>query len=73
MKKLFFSSMLFFSGIIIMLAIYITSIFDQWNYDGIEGFWGFVLGTNSLFLLLISSVFIIFGFYTSYKEAYKNK
>jgi hypothetical protein len=42
-----FGSMLFICGFVGVLLLVSISIFKPWNYNGIEGFRGFLLGTHT--------------------------
>ncbi|MGL4336604.1 MAG: hypothetical protein ACRCST_06900 [Turicibacter sp.] len=47
MKKMFFGSMIFISGFISVFTLVVLSVFKPWSYNGVEGFYGFLLGTDT--------------------------
>ena len=73
MKKMLFGITIFISGLVGALAIFITSFFQPWSYNNIEGLLGFLLGTKSLLLFMLFIMMTFVGLFICYKEAYIRK
>lgn len=73
MKKMFFGAMLFFSGFLGILSLWITSIFKPWSYNDITGFHGFLLGTGTMPLFILSCIICAIGLVVCSIEAFFNR
>lgn len=74
MKKVLFGLVLLFCGMIGLTSIVILSVNNHpWGYNDIDGFFGFLLGSETLWFLIFSSLMFIFGLLISVYEAYFNK
>ena len=61
MKRMLLGMMLFFTGFVGMLTLCCISVFKPWNYNGIEGLRGFLLGTNTTSIFVISCIICVIG------------
>lgn len=61
MKRMLLGMMLFFAGFIGILTIKCISIFRPWDYNGIVGLHGFLLGTNTMFVFVLSCIICVIG------------
>lgn len=61
MKKMFLGSLMFVSGFIGILVLMCISIFKPWEYNGIGGFEGFLLGTDTKSFFHLYCVLFIVG------------
>lgn len=73
MKKMFLGALLFLSGFIGILALVCTSIFKPWNYNGINGFAGFLLGSETLVFFILFCVLSVTGVTICSLEAYPRR
>ena len=73
MKRMFFGGMLFVTGFIGVLLLGILSVNNPVIYNGIRGFRGFLLDTDTTFLFVISCVLCGAGFIICLVDAYFKK
>ena len=73
MKRMFFGGMLFITGFIGVLSLGIISVYNPVIYNGIGGFQGFLLDTNTTFLFVISCILCAIGFIICLVDAYFKK
>lgn len=71
MKRMVYGGILFFGGLIGFLALTITSIFMPWNYNGITGMEGFLLGTGMMSPYVLFCISAIAGFVICTIEVFK--
>lgn len=71
MKKFVFGILIFLLGLVMMILNYIYAMINPWDYNGITGILGSLLGTNTLGTFIISIIVIIFGLCICWLEAYK--
>ena len=69
-SKMVFGSLLTIVGLIWSAVTIIYAAHNPWNWNGIQGLMGSLLGTRMLFLLLIALATMIVGLVICYKEAY---
>lgn len=70
MKKMVLGVLLFFCGFIGILSLVCTSVFKPWSYNGIGGFWGFILGSGTGFFFYICLIIGIIGIIICTGEVY---
>jgi hypothetical protein len=68
---MFLGSLFFFCGFIGLLAIVCISVFNPWNYNGIGGFAGFLLGSDTLLFFLLFCILSVIGAVICSLEAFK--
>ena len=73
MKKFIFGILVFLLGLVAMILNYIYAMINPWDYNGITGILGSLLGTNTLGTFIISIIVIICGLSICWFEAYKRK
>lgn len=71
MKKFIFGILIFLLGLVMMILNYIFAMINPWDYNGITGILGSLLGTNTLGIFIFSILVIICGLYICWLEAYK--
>lgn len=69
MKKFILGGMLFVSGFIWMTILMVLSIYNPWKSNGIDGFKGFLLGTDMVGFFLIALGLIVIGLLIVFIEA----
>ncbi|MFA9556856.1 hypothetical protein ACERII_06115, partial [Evansella sp. AB-rgal1] len=69
-KKLFFGSLLLVVGIIGVLVIIVLSVNSPWSYNGIDGFLGFLLGSETITFFVLFAVMSVAGVVICFYEAY---
>ena len=67
---MFFGALLLLCGIIGVNTIVVLSIVRPWNYNGIDGLAGFLLGTNTKGIFCIFVLMSVIGIGITYFEAY---
>ncbi len=70
MKRMALGLVLFICGFIGISSLVCMSINNRFDYDGITGFRGFLLGTNSGVFFILYCVLCLAGLIISYVEAY---
>lgn len=73
MKRMFFGALLLLSGIIGMNVLVCLSIIQPWDYNGITGLIGFLLGTNTTWIFIVFLLMSFSGLGISFYEAYVRK
>jgi hypothetical protein len=73
MRKMIFGMMLFISGFIGLLYFTYLAIKNPWNYNGITGFKGFLLGTDSSLMYYTTLSMFISGILICIFEVYPIK
>jgi len=71
MKRMFAGGLLFISGFIGVFALVILSVFKPWNYNGIDGFSGFLLGTGTSWFFTLFCLMAVLGLVICLIEAYR--
>ena len=61
MKKMFLYSFIVFLGVVISLTLFGFSLAFPWGYNDIDGFTGFLLGTETVYLFFLSLAIIFIG------------
>lgn len=69
MKRFILGGMLFVSGFIWMTILMVLSIYNPWKSNGIDGFKGFLLGTDMVGFFLIALGLIVIGLLIVFIEA----
>lgn len=73
MKKIIFGATLLLCGTIGLISILTLSVQHPWDYNGITGLYGFLLGSQTLWVFLLFCVLFILGIVISFYEAYISK
>ena len=73
MKKMFFGSIFLLCGTIGLISIIALSVNNPWDYNGITGFYGFLLGSQTLWAFILFCLMFISGAFISFYEAYLSK
>ena len=73
MKKLFFGAILLLCGTIGIISIITLSIYNPWDYNGITGIYGFLLGSQTLWVFILFCLMFVSGIFISFYEAYLSK
>lgn len=73
MKKMFFGSLVFVSGLFGVALFYVNAIMHPWNYHGIDGILGSFLGTGTLIPFIASCCIVLMGLCICGYEAYFKK
>ena len=73
MKRMFFGGMLYIAGFIGILSLGIVSVYNPVIFNGISGFRGFLLDSDTTFLFIISCVLCVIGFIICLIDAYFKK
>ena len=75
MKKLFFGAIILLCETIGLTSILTLSVNQPWDYNGITGIYGFLLGSQTLWAFILFCSMFILGAFISFYEAYfiKNK
>ena len=61
MKRMLLGMMLFFAGFAGVVILSCLSVFKPWIYNGIGGLRGFLLGTDTMTVFVISCIFCSVG------------
>lgn len=73
MKKLFFGAIILLCGTIGLISIITLSVIHPWDYNGITGIYGFLLGSQTLWAFILFCFMFISGTFISFYEAYFSK
>jgi uncharacterized BrkB/YihY/UPF0761 family membrane protein len=73
MKKFYFGALLTFIGLVFAAICFIFALLNPWDYNGITGLLGSLLGTQTLLPFLISLMVLLMGLYICGKESFRNK
>ncbi|KYG90082.1 hypothetical protein MHH70_09570 [Metasolibacillus sp. FSL H7-0170] len=73
MKKMFFGSTILLCGTIGLISIIVLSVNNPWDYNGITGIYGFLLGSQTLWAFILFCLMFISGAFISFYEAYFSK
>ncbi len=73
LKKMIFGGLLFFGGLNGVIALMFASVFNPWEYNGIDGLIGFLLGTRNMFIFILFCVMNLIGTAICVYEAYIQK
>lgn len=71
MKKFIFGVLIVLIGLIFGAFCFIYAAINPWNYNGIEGIMGSLLGTHMLVPFIISIIIMLVGLSICYYEAYR--
>jgi len=72
-KKMSFGALLLMCGIMGIITIYVLSTFHPWDYNGITGFRGYLLGSKTLWTFIVSCIMSAAGITICFYEAYIRK
>ena len=73
MKRIFLGGMLFVTGFIGIFVLVILSIYNPVIFNGIRGFYGFLLDSDTLLFFAISCILCAVGLIVCVIEAYIRK
>lgn len=73
MKKMFFGALLAFCSIIEINVFVILSVIHPWDYNGITGLRGYLIGSGTTTIFALFCITFIIGMVICYNEAYKRK
>ena len=73
MKKFIFGVMLVVIGFVFTAFCFIYAVMHPWDYNGISGLKGSLLGTNTLVPFNISLITMVIGLGVCFYEAYLRK
>ncbi len=68
MKKYILGCMLFASGFIWLTILMVLSVYEPWDYNGIDGFRGFLLGTDMVGFFIVALGLVLIGLLTVLHE-----
>lgn len=71
MKKMFFGSLLIFIGLAFSITIFLIAQSKPWDYYGITGLLGSLLGERLIVPFIVSILIILTGLIICYVEAFK--
>jgi hypothetical protein len=71
MKRMFLGGLMFFSGFTGVLVLVCISIFKPWVYNGVNGFRGFLLGTDTELFFVLYCILGVIGMMICLFESYK--
>jgi len=72
-KKMFFGALLFMYGFIVKTLFAVLSFIHPWDYNNITGLRGFLLGTKTTWVFVLSCMMSIVGIVICFYEAYIRK
>ena len=70
-KKIGCGILLTIIGLVLSAFCFINAVLNPWNYNGIDGLLGSLLGTNTLIPFIISFVVMILGLVICFWRAFK--
>jgi hypothetical protein len=73
MKRMFLGGLLFLCGFIGIMTLVCISIFKPWEYNGIGGFTGFLLGSGTRSFFYFCCILGVIGIVLCTFEAYRGK
>lgn len=73
MKKMIFGGLLFFGGLLGVISLVVMTAFQPWNYNGIMGLWGALLGTGTISAFILFAIMGLVGMTICVYEAYVRK
>ncbi|MER1986654.1 MAG: hypothetical protein ABS948_12255 [Solibacillus sp.] len=73
MKKMFFGASILLCGTIGLISIIVLSVNNPWEYNRITGFYGFLLGTQTIWAFILFCLMMALGTCISCYEAYVSK
>ncbi|MFW5648305.1 MAG: hypothetical protein ACOCG5_04400 [Candidatus Alkaliphilus sp. MAG34] len=73
MKKMIFGGLIFFGGLLGVIALVVMAALSPWSYNGIGGLWGALLGTGTMSAFILFSVMGLAGLVICIYEAYVRK
>jgi len=73
MKRIFLGGMLFVTGFIGIFVLVILSIYNPVIFNGISGFYGFLLDSDTLLFYIISCILCVVGLIVCIIEAFLKK
>ncbi|MCX7951023.1 MAG: hypothetical protein N2594_03640 [Clostridiales bacterium] len=73
MKKIFLGTFISLLGFVGILTFIILSVIKPWDYNGITGLYGFLLGTKNIFNFFLFLIMFIVGIGICFYEAYIKK
>lgn len=73
MKRLIFGALVFLCGMTGILVLLVLAVNNPWDYNGITGILGFLLGSQTLFAFIIFIIMFTGGLAICFYEAYFKK
>lgn len=73
MKKMVFGAIILLCGTMGLISIIVLSVNHPWSYNDITGFYGFLLGSQTLWAFVLFSLMFLSGAFISFYEAYLSK
>ncbi|NLZ92969.1 MAG: hypothetical protein GX922_02960 [Firmicutes bacterium] len=73
MKRLIFGALVFLCGMAGILVLLVLAVNNPWDYNGITGILGFLLGSQTLFAFIIFIIMFTGGLAICFYEAYFKK
>lgn len=73
MKKIIFGALITIVGLVFSAFSFIYAAMNPWDYNGIDGLLGSLLGTRMIIPFIISTMVMIIGLVICGKEAYCKK
>lgn len=73
LKKMIFGMMLFSGGLIGVISLMIVAAFNPWNYNGIIGLRGSLLGTGTMSSFIFFCIMGLIGMVICGYQAYMEK
>ncbi|QNO13665.1 hypothetical protein HYG86_02225 [Alkalicella caledoniensis] len=70
MKKMFLGALLWLFGFLGINMLFILSIKNPWSYNDIHGFFGFLLGSGTLWYFIFFCLMTVLGFGICIHETY---
>jgi hypothetical protein len=72
-KKMLFGVVLLLCGITWMVVLTALSVVHPWDYNGITGLYGFLLGSKTIYVFILATIMSVTGLGICFYEAYIRK
>ena len=73
MKKFVFGAFIMMLGLLFAAFSFIFAALNPWDYNGITGLFGSLLGTQMLIPFIVSLIIMVTGLTICWYEAYRRK
>ena len=72
-KKIVCGILLTIIGLVLSAFCFINAVLNPWNYNGIDGLLGSLLGTKTLIPFIISLIVMVLGLALCFWRAFRNE
>ena len=72
-KKMVCGILLTIIGLVLSAFCFINAVLNPWNYNGIDGLLGSLLGTKTLIPFIISLIVMVLGLALCFWRAFRNE